>query len=98
MDNTSLGLTFIVNPFYFMEVYMSKSVLNKLLKKQREKEKYSFISTEDLEKMKNRGLELSKEIENTNFMANPLKFKELSLELYSILHELKMYEKYAKKD
>ena len=73
------------------------SVLKKLKKKQEEKEKYSFISTDDLEKMKNRGLELSKEIENTNFMSDPLRFKELSLELHSILHDLKMYKKYAKK-
>lgn len=79
-----------------MEVYMS-SVLSKLKKKQEEKEKYSYISTEELEVLKNRGLEISKEIENTNFMTHPVRFKELSLELHSILYDLKMYKKYAKK-
>ena len=73
------------------------NVLNKLKKRQKEKEKYSYISTFDLEKMKNRGIELSNEIRCIDFVKDPIRFKELSLELHTILNDLRLYKKYAKK-
>lgn len=75
---------------------MSNSFFRKIKKKKSEEEQYSYISTEDLEKLKNRGLELSNKIKSTDFVNNPKEFKEYSLELHKIITDLKKYKKYAK--
>ena len=69
----------------------------KFRKKILEKEKYSFISVEELENLKLRGLQLSEEIRQIDFQKNPHLFKSKSLELHKILTDLKKYKKYAKR-
>lgn len=70
----------------------------KFKKKILEREKYSFISVEELEKLKLRGIQLSEEIKCIDFQKNPKEFKIKSMELYRIISDLKKYEKYAKKN
>lgn len=73
------------------------SISKKISKKNKEREKYGFISVEDLEKLKLRGFQLSEEIKLIDFRKNPYLFKSKSLELHRILTDLKKYKKYAKK-
>lgn len=64
--------------------------------KKQDLEKYSNLSLEKLEQMKNRGLELKDMILSTFKKKQFRKFKEYSKELETIVTDLQMYEKYLK--
>ena len=47
----------------------------KFKKKIKEQEKYSFISVEDLEKLKTRALQLASELKSIDIIKNPSEYK-----------------------
>lgn len=73
------------------------SFLRKKSKELKERDKYSFLSVEDLEKMKSRCLVLSTELRSINIAKNPEEYKVRLKEYISIIKDLRMYKKYAKK-
>lgn len=72
------------------------SLIKKISKKKSEREKYSFISVDDLKKLESRGIQLIEELKNIDFQSDPHTFKNKSMELYNIISDLKKYKKYAK--
>lgn len=79
-----------------MSNFFERRVLNNS-KKISEREKYSFISVEDLEKLKSRGLQLSEELKKIDIISDSSSYKEKLTEFYQIVGDLRKYKKYAKK-
>lgn len=73
------------------------SMFNKIKNKNIEKEKYSFISVSDLEKLKSRAINLSLEMQSIDIHSNSQLYKEKLVEYVSIVSDLRKYKKYAKK-
>ena len=73
------------------------SISRKIMKKNEEKEKYSYISVEDLNSLQNRCILLSNELKSIDIMKNPNEYKVRLKEFTFIFGELKKYKKYAKK-
>lgn len=71
--------------------------MGNFMKKARRKEKYSSITNEELEQLKNRGLELKEELKGLDPKKNMEKYKKNFIELNKILVDLERYKKYAKK-
>ncbi len=69
----------------------------KFKKKIKEQEKYSFISVDELEKLKVRALELSIEMKKIDIVKCPSEYKVRLEEYISIMSDLRKYKKYAKK-
>lgn len=69
----------------------------KFKKKIKEQEKYSFISVDELEKLKVRALELSIEMKKIDIVKSPSEYKARLEEYISIMSDLRKYKKYAKK-
>lgn len=69
----------------------------KILKEKDNKEKYSFISEEDLNAKKNRGIELKGLIEKALKEKDYKSAQKYSIELAEIIKEVRKYKKYAKK-
>lgn len=68
----------------------------KFKKKVKEHEKYSFISVEELEKLKSRALQLSCELKSIDIIKSPNEYKVRLEEYISIVSDLRKYKKYAK--
>lgn len=72
------------------------SFLKKIKDKNIEKEKYSFISVDDLEKLKSRAIALSLEMQSLDIMTQGELYKEKLEEYVGIVSDLRKYKKYAK--
>lgn len=72
------------------------SVLRKIKKKNIEREKYSFISVDDLEKLKSRAIALSMEMQSLDIKIQSVLYKEKLEEYVGIVSDLRKYKKYAK--
>ena len=75
------------------------SILKKLNKNKKEYDKYSHISKEDLNSLKQKCIDIKNDIELLSkcySYENSLKIKQLSEEYSSIVKELKKYNKYTK--
>ena len=72
------------------------SMLRKIEKKKLEKEKYSFISVDDLEKLKSRAIALSLEMQSLDIKTQSELYKEKLEEYVGIVSDLRKYKKYAK--
>ena len=68
----------------------------KIKSKNEEREKYSFISVEDLEKLKVRALQLSVEMKSIDVVSKPKEYKVRLEEYLKIVSDLRKYKKYAK--
>ena len=75
------------------------SILKRISKKDIEREKYSYISNEELERLKNRALAIKEEMtilsKDVSFK-NVKKVSELTKEFTYITKELQKYKKYSK--
>ena len=71
------------------------SILKRISKKDIEREKYSYISNEELERLKNRALAIKEEMTILSFK-NVKKVSELTKEFAYITKELQKYKKYSK--
>lgn len=71
--------------------------MGNFLKKNKKKVKYSSITNEDLEQLKNKGLQLKEELKDINSNKEPKRYKENFIELNKILVELERYKKYVSK-
>lgn len=75
------------------------SILKRISKKDIEREKYSYISNEELERLKNRALAIKEEMtilsKDVSFK-NVKKVSELTKEFAYITKELQKYKKYSK--
>ena len=75
------------------------SILKRISKKNIEREKYSYISIEELESLKNRALAIKEEMtilsKDVSFK-NVKKVSELTKEFAYITKELQKYKKYSK--
>ena len=71
--------------------------MGNFLKKNKKKLKYSSITNEDLEQLKNKGLQLKEELKDINLKKEPKRYKENFIELNKILVELECYKKYVSK-
>lgn len=75
------------------------SILKRISKKDIERKKYSYISNEELENLKNRALAIKEEItilsKEVSFK-NVKKVSELTKEFAYITKELQKYKKYSK--
>ena len=71
--------------------------MGNFLKKNKKKLKYSSITNEDLEQLKNKGLQLKEELKDINLKKEPKRYKENFIELNKILVELERYKKYVSK-
>lgn len=71
--------------------------MGNFLKKNKKKVKYSSIINEDLEQLKNKGLQLKEELKDINPKKEPKRYKENFIELNKILVELERYKKYVSK-
>lgn len=71
--------------------------LKKIKKNIDEKEKYSYISVEDLEKLKCKALELADKLKQFDIISQQNEYKECLKEYIGIVSDLKKYKKYAKK-
>ena len=75
------------------------SILKRISKKDIEREKYSYISNEELENLKNRALAIKEEMtilsKEVSFK-NVKKVSELTKEFAYITKELQKYKKYSK--
>ncbi len=72
------------------------SIVKKIMNKNDEKEKYSFISVEDLNKLQVRALVLADELKNIDILSNPDEYKVRLKEYVNIVEDLRKYKKYAK--
>ena len=72
--------------------------LKKIKKEIDNKEKYSFITEEELEQLKNRGIELKALVDESLKNKDYKSARDYSLELAEIIKKLRKYKKYAKKN
>ena len=75
------------------------SILKKLNKNKKEYDKYSYISKDELNFLKQKCIDIKNDIELLNkcySYENSLKIKQLSEEYSTIVKELKKYNKYTK--
>ena len=72
--------------------------IKKIKKEIDNKEKYSFISEEELEQLKNRGIELKGLVDESLRNKDFKSARDYSIELAEIIKKLRKYKKYAKKN
>lgn len=72
--------------------------MGKFINNLRKKEDYSFISEQELEQLKNRGIELKGLIEQSLKNKDFKSARDYSIELAEIIKKLRKYKKYAKKN
>lgn len=83
--------------FFRKEDFMGRYI-KKIKKEIDNKEKYSFISEEELEQLKNRGIELKGLVDESLRNKDFKSARDYSIELAEIIKKLRKYKKYAKKN
>ena len=71
--------------------------MGKFINNLRKKEDYLFISEQELEQLKNRGIELKGLIEQSLRNKDFKSARDYSIELAEIIKKVRKYKKYAKK-